>query len=361
MAQLMSIHFGDTVGFVNGSFALATPSLHEEAIPERATQISGMRAICDYPITAAGFQFPRDYADRCIFKILPDKNAPGDNHGVGEVCFGSVVRLIHEPTGHTLIASSVDHKQPGAALSPKKINCVFLRKELTREQEAASQWVVQSRYRLRIEGDIVRVNDSIILKSLHYKDSFLTIPDFFTEDLMARDVAQHKSSTPSLSLPGPFFVGITSDAAKTQSSGWLIKCFKQSNIGLLDAVKGEIEDGSNCESHIVSTGSYIRMSHIESRGHLICRADDGKAVISKLAPLGSIYRLQSGARTETHGVYMRCPLTLSSSREFSSCTSSSSLNVWQILPNVTDGLDIFKKVTVTIRRRIPAIKKILFA
>lgn len=339
----MSIHFGDTIGFVNGSFALATPSLHDEAIPERATQSSGMRAICDYPITAAGFQFPRDYADRCVFKILPDKNALGDNRGVDEVCFGSVVRLIHEPTGHTIIASSVDHRQSGAILSPRRINCVFLRMELTREEEAASQWIVQSRYRLRVEGDIVRVNDSIILKSVHYKDHFLTIPDLSTEELMGRDAAQHKSNINPISLPGPFFVGITSDATKIQSSGWLIKCFKQKNLKL-DAMKDSNGDGSDNDNNVVSTGDYFRVSHIESRGHIICRADDAKAVISKLAPLGSIYRLQSGLRTETHGVYMRCPLTSSSSGESSSCTITDSLNVWQILPQSTDGLDIFQKV-----------------
>lgn len=343
MTRLASIHFGDAIGFVSGSFALATPSLHDESITERATQQSGVRAIYDHSITTAGFQFPPDYADRCIFKILPDKNAIGDNRSVGEVCFGSIVRLIHEPTGHALIGSAVDHKQPGKENAVKKINCVFLRNVLTREEESASQWIVQSRYRLRMEGDAVRINDSIILKSLLYKDSFLTIPDYFTDETAVR------SSTPAAFLPGPYYVGITSDSHKISSSGWLVKCFKRKILDPVNSINPIISNGNTSikdvdhDSHILSTGCYIRITHIETGGHVICRADDSKALISKVAPLGSIFRLESGPRSETHGVYMRCPLTSSSSSSDPSHTDS--LNVWQILPQITDGVDIFQKVS----------------
>ena len=340
MDYLTSIHFGDTVGFVNGSFALATPSFHDESIRERDAPQSGMRAICDYSVTSAGFQFPKDYADRCVFKILPDKNAFGDNRGVDEVCFGSIIRLVHEPTGHVLISSHTDHKQPGTSSTGKKINCVFLRKELTREEEVASQWIIQSRYKLRREGDIVRVNDSIILKSLHFKESFLTIPDYFTDETLTKDAAL-KSNI----LPGPYFVGITSDAGKIPSSGWLVKRFQRKIPGSLHALSSSSSHSSSdsdYDSHIITTGSYIRISHIESRGHMICRADDAKSVLSKVAPLGSIYRIQSGIRTETHGVYMRCPRSPTAATE-----ENDSLTVWQILPQTTDGLDIFRKVIFT--------------
>lgn len=58
----------------------------------------------------------------------------------------------------------------------------------------------------------------------------------------------------------------------------------------------------------------------------------------------------AGVRTETHGIYMRCPTDMddSSSASSDSLSDHSSLSVWQILPNFVEGLDIFKKVWMKI-------------
>lgn len=339
MTELTCIRFGDSIGLVNGSFALATPSLHEEPISDRMVPLSGMRAVGDgdHSSTAAGFQFPSDYADRCIFKIVQDRNSVSDSRSSDDVCFGSAVRLIHEPTGHALTASSVDHCLPGALSTGKKVKCVYLRKEMTREEDAASHWIIQSRYKLRREGDSVRVNDSVILKSIYYKDFFLTIPDSLTVDMLSKD-NQHKA------LCGPHYVGMTTCATKVSASGWIVKCFRTAETKLPESVQNN-ENEADVKPRTIRTGSYVRIAHIESKGHIVCRADDAKAVLSKVAPLGSIYRIQSGVRSETHGVYMRCPAANGSTSEATVANTNDCLNVWQILPRETGGLEVFKEVS----------------
>ena len=353
MMELACICFGDSIGLVNGLFTLGSPSLHDEPITERSIQVSGLRAVRnDFSVAAAGFQLPSDYADRCIFKIIPDKNASVDNRSVDNVCFGSVVKLIHEPTGHSLVASSVDHRQPGVTVQGRIIKCVYLCNEMTREEEAASHWIIQSRYKLRREGDFVRVNDSVILKSVYYKDFFLTIPEVPTVEGDAKNKV----------LPGPQYVGMTTSASRVAASGWLVKCFRSDQVKVLPPSRqnsglesytpsngsiaglGSSDENDKEDEKVVSTGMYVRIAHIESKGHMVCRADDSKAVLSKIAPLGSIYRIQSGVRTETHGVYMRCSASSSSSIETSGANTNDSMNVWQILPQNTDGLDVFGKV-----------------
>jgi Inositol 1,4,5-trisphosphate/ryanodine receptor len=355
MTELACICFGDSIGLVNGLFTLGSPSLHDEPITERSIQVSGLRAVRnDFSVSTTGFQLPSDYADRCIFKIIPDKNASVDNRSVDNVCFGSVVRLIHEPTGHSLVASSIDHKQPGVTVQGI-MKCVYLCNEMTREEEAASHWLIQSRYKLRREGDFVRVNDSVILKSVYYKDFFLTIPEVPTVEGDAKD-AKNKV------LPGPQYVGMTTSASRVAASGWLVKCFlsdqtkvspnSRQNSGLESSTPpngsiaglGSSDENDKEDENVVSTGMYVRIAHIESKGHMVCRADDSKAVLSKIAPLGAIYRIQSGVRTETHGVYMRCSASSNSSSEASVANTNDSMNVWQILPQSTDGLDVFGKV-----------------
>ena len=345
MTELTCIRFGDSIGLVNGSFALATPSIHLEPISDRMVSLSGMRAVCDsdQSSTVAGFQFPSDYADRCIFKILQDKNAASDSRSSDDVCFGSAVRLIHEPTGHALIASSVDHNQSGPQSTGKKVKCVYLRKEMTREEEAASHWIIQSRYKLRREGDSVRVNDSVILKSIYYKDFFLTIPDLLTEDTLNKE-SQHRL------LRGPHYVGMTTCASKVSASGWIVKCFRTAETKSPESAQNN-DSEADVKPRNIRTGTYVRIAHIESKGHVICRADDAKAVLSKVAPLGSIYRIQSGVRSETHGVYMRCPASSGSSSEATVANTNDCLNVWQILPRETGGLEVFKEVSWALQSR----------
>jgi hypothetical protein len=286
-----AIRFGDAVGFINESFALATPSIHDEAISDKVVQ-SQMRAISHNSSSTNGFLFPKDYPDRCIFKIYPDENAITDNRTIDELHFGSIIKLIHEPTGHTLTASSLSHSDrlPLIHQSRKKtVNCVFLRKSLSHSEESLSLWLVQSRYKVRREGDFVRLNDSIVLKSVHYKDFFLTISDHSSS--VALENKTEKTSTDI-----PYYVGITSDQSKLCISGWSIKIFRRhrSQHDNHDSFPQLNKGQQQYEKQILFTGSYIKMSLVESTGHLICRADDAKLVLSKVAPLGAISRLQTG-------------------------------------------------------------------
>jgi hypothetical protein len=208
---------------------------------------------------------------------------------------------------------------------------------MTREEEAASHWIIQSRYKLRREGDSVRVNDSVILKSIYYKDFFLTIPESITEDMLNKD-NQHKASR------GPHYVGMTQCATKVSTAGWMVKCFRTVETKVPESVQNS-ESEADVKPRTMRTGSYVRIAHIESKGHIVCRADDAKAVLSKVAPLGSIYRIQSGVRSETHGVYMRCPAVNGSFSEATVANTNDCLNVWQILPRETGGLEVFKEVS----------------
>lgn len=291
-----AIRYGDTVGFINESFALATPSIHDEAITDKIGQ-SQMRAISDNSSSTNGFSFPKDYPDRCVFKILPDEDAIAD-----ELHFGSIIKLIHEPTGHTLIASSVRHSDglPLIQTRKKNVNCVFLRKNLSYSERSSSLWLVQSRYKVRREGDFVRLNDSIVLKSIHYKDFFLTISDYSSRVPLKNKIEDTSSlDIPSLSLP--YYVGITSDPSKICISGWSIKIFRRhsSQNDNHNSFPQLNMDQRQDEKQILFTGSYIKISLVESTGHVICRADDAKLVLSKVAPLGAISRLQTGLLRDT--------------------------------------------------------------
>jgi hypothetical protein len=296
-----AIRYGDTVGFINESFALATPSIHDEAITDKIGQ-SQMRAISDNSSSTNGFSFPKDYPDRCVFKILPDENAIADNRTVYELHFGSIIKLIHEPTGHTLIASSVRHSDglPLIQSRKKTVNCVFLRKNLSYSEESSSLWLVQSRYKVRREGDFVRLNDSIVLKSVHYKDFFLTISDH-SSSVPLKNKIENTSSLDIPSLFLPYYVGITSDPSKICVSGWSIKIFRRhsSQNDNHNSFPQLNMDQRQEEKQILFTGSYIKMSLVESTGHVICRADDAKLVLSKVAPLGAISRLQTGLLRDT--------------------------------------------------------------
>jgi hypothetical protein len=295
-----AIRFGDAVGFMNDSFALATPSIHDESISDKVVQ-SQMRAVSHNSSSTNGFLFPKDYPDRCVFTILPDENAIADNCAIDELRFGSIIKLIHEPTGHTLMASSVSHSDglPLIHQSRKKTaNCVFLRKSLSHSDESLSLWLVQSRYKVRREGEFVRLNDSIVLKSVHYKDFFLTISDH--SSTIASENKTVKASSSDISPLLPYYVGITSDQSKLCVSGWSIKIFRRhsSQHDNRNSFPQPNKGQQQYEKKILFTGSYIKMSLVESTGHVICRADDAKLVLSKVAPLGAISRQQTGVLRE---------------------------------------------------------------
>lgn len=151
------------------------------------------------------------------------------------------------------------------------------------------------RYKVRREGDLVRLNDSIVLKSVHYKDCFLTVSDH-SSSAASENVNENATSSDNHSTPLPYYVGITSDQSKILVSGWSIKIFRRnSNQNNSQDSFPQLNTGQRQdEKQVLFTGSYIKISLVESTGHVICRADDAKLVLSKVAPLGAISRLQSG-------------------------------------------------------------------
>ena len=84
--------------------------------------------------------------------------------------YGAAIRLIHKATGYFLVASN-DMDEYGD-VTP--YNCVYLKKELSSQDELSSQWIICPRFRFRVEGDLVRANDFIVFKSTLYKKKQLT-------------------------------------------------------------------------------------------------------------------------------------------------------------------------------------------
>ena len=94
------LYHGDIIalhGAIPGFGYLCTPS-SSEPLPEREETISHLRAS-----SSAADETGRDFTERCMFRIADEKGQTRPE----PIQFGSIVRLIHEPSGCTVIASDV--------------------------------------------------------------------------------------------------------------------------------------------------------------------------------------------------------------------------------------------------------------
>ena len=172
-----------------------------EPLPEREETISHLRAS-----PSSIEQSKPDFTERCLFRIADEK---GQVRKGEPVHFGSIVRLIHEPSAYTVVASdSLDHAGDGVVVAS-----VFLRSLLNESDETSSQWYIVPKFRLRLEGDHVQEGDFVLFKSVKYKGKILTIT--------------HPSSDPD---KYDHLVGV--DKNSHMHSGWQLKSVSYTHLTL---------------------------------------------------------------------------------------------------------------------------------
>ena len=229
------------------------------------------------------------------------------------VRYGSYIRLIHYATGLTMVGANDDDMYDES----NTYKCTYLRNQLNAYENAASQWQVLSRYRLRSEGDAVLENDFIVFRNFMFKDRYLTSIPIVTG-------SEH-------------LVGLQVESA-FEKLGWQIRLLlsyssikEETNEVITDKGKSK-----KTQEQSVISGSFIRLVHQELQGCMICRHDDGPLQLATLAPLGQICQKLVKPLSETLGVYVRAHSMASDPR--------SALSVWEILPRnrtklgpLTDG------------------------
>ena len=89
--DLVALH-----GSVTGLGFLSVPRF-TEPIPERDESVSHLRA-CSSAVDDA----PPDFMERCVFRLVDEK---GQVRQGEPLLFGAIVRLVHESSGCTLVAS----------------------------------------------------------------------------------------------------------------------------------------------------------------------------------------------------------------------------------------------------------------
>lgn len=233
---------------------------------------------------------------RCLFRILGDQSQTKSE----KIKYGTIVRLMHEPTGLFVVATDHEDRYDGPSNS---FFSVHLQKSLSGDEVFAAQWVISSRFRLRSEGDYVHVNDFIILRSAYFKQCLLT--------------TVRVSSNPKMF---DSLVGLNSEA------------FNKKGLQIFRVAEADISETT--EEHPVFGGDYIMLLHQELRGYLICRRDDEKHLDSIVNPLGRYAVDQLIDPEHLNSVFVRAGRA---QYDRSSC-----LNVWQILPQNVQSLGRLK-------------------
>jgi hypothetical protein len=226
----------------------------------------------------AGRYVPLWFICLCIW-ILSNRTIVEIN---AQVRFGSIVRLCHEPTGHTLVAQT--KKEMGSSPKRTRQGSIYLRKTVSADEEAASQWYLHSRYKLRREGDPVRVDDFVVLKSVAYKDFYLSplVDTMRPEESENRNSSSDAYSLPSV-LPSSTLPGMSSASFRQSGkgvsgshsngtprliglslelSGWRLKRFQSSNEWFTAWEDGA---GESADRQIIVGGNYVRITHVESK------------------------------------------------------------------------------------------------
>lgn len=190
---------------------------------------------------------------------------------------------------------------------------VVLRKGLQGEDELAHKWVVMPRYKLREEGETVKVNDHIILRNAQYKD--LAISSFVQSD-------EEDSTLPS-------FVGMDFLSAVQKKAGIRIEKVQSARLAptAIPSASPLLVDE---EDDYVYGCDYLRVTQRQFQGHFICRVDDEDAMKSTVAPFGSVNKKQMIEKDKAYAVFVRSfahqkPRV---KRDFN--TSYSGLGIWQV-------------------------------
>jgi hypothetical protein len=228
------------------------------------------------------------------------------------------VKLTHFPTDLYIIATDMIEKTNG------KLFCVHLKAaiNLAIEHQHTHEWIITSKYKLRDDGDPVRSNDIIIIKSLSNQDIYIDLfgnpDDYNLEKFVGLSYAANTSDAPRIRI-----VRISDGSL---ASG---KRISNSHITTRDTNGSETLYGSN----VFHFFDHIRLLHVESNGHLISRLNDKYTDKYSTKHLGSLYSSISHMKENCLGVYSR--LIKSNDCKSFGLTAhkrSTSNGVWRILP-----------------------------
>jgi hypothetical protein len=177
---------GDLVGFqIEMLGYMCTPSTFEP-IPEYEEVVSHLRVSAAHKKSSTA-----DYR-RCMFKIENNDTEVSIFCSVyvdftlcfvtlrrcsvvfvqaSNIVFGQNVKISHYPSGAYLVASqAIDTGYAAEA----KLRCVFLRSPKDIQPESFTHmWTILPKYKLREEGDAVRHNDYLVLRSAAHKHLYI--------------------------------------------------------------------------------------------------------------------------------------------------------------------------------------------
>ena len=227
------------------------------------------------------------------------------------------MKLTHFPTDLYIIATDMIEKTNG------KLFCVHLKAaiNLAIEHQHTHEWIITSKYKLRDDGDPVRSNDIIIIKSSSNQDIYMDLfgnpEDYNLEKFVGLSYAANTSDAPRIRI-----VRI--------SDGSLASGIRISNSHITRDTNGS---GTLYGSNVFHFFDHIRLLHVESNGHLISRLNDKYTDKYSTKHLGSIYSSISHMKESCLGVFSR--LIRSNDCKSFGLTShkrSTSNGVWRILP-----------------------------
>lgn len=242
------------------------------------------------------------------------------------------------PTDFYLVASNDvdrDYVPPPGRDSSYQPAAVYLKNTVGIKELNASKWIIMSRYKLREDGDIVRINDFIVLKSVQYKTKCLSSFEINTSSPKSYDqlvgladesIAFSKQGFQLLMLrAAEIEKDDKEDSNGEKGNGDIDKKNSDGNKGLSGA------DGDT--RTIVYTGDYIRISHKEKAGHFITRVDDEDIMSTGvISLLGSICKKQEMSKSEAQAVYVRSFDAQKPLRPCDFPTPATCTGIWQIMP-----------------------------
>lgn len=283
--DLIALH-----GSTNKLGYLCLPS-STEPIPEREERISHLRASCQVD------QVSPDFTERCLFRIADEK---GQMRKGEAILFGTIVRLIHEPSLCTVVANdTLDFNE----YDRSSFAGVCLRHTLAPEEETAAEWYITPKFRLRSEGDQVHSDDFVVFRSVKFKGKQLTVT------LPSSDTTRFEH-----------LVGVERNTH--MPSGWqLLLVVPHLQEAKVDEVDSKMAP--------ICGGDYLRLRHLQARGVLLARGDDAKEFESVVAPLGLIARKAAQPKDHTHAVFVR-PLAAQADDDTDDSSAASGASIWQI-------------------------------
>lgn len=295
---------------------------HEEPIPESSERISHLRLLKSNNDNFGDFL-------RCTFRIEAEYSQKN------EITFGATIKLVHVPSELTVVGRRVVDDQfkreivNSSGVIIDQLLTVVLRQSLQGEDDLAHKWTVLPRYKLRQEGEAVRVHDHIILRNAQYKD--LAICSFI----------QDNSGEESL----PNFIGMSLIHNVSQLPGIRIQKVQSCRSSIATPIPSNTgvatESGAEDDSAVVHGCDYLRIIHRQCAGHFICRVDDEDALKSTVAPFGTVNKRQILEKDRANGIFVRSFSNQQPTIKRDFNTSYSGLGLWQIIR--TDGLQ--EKIT----------------